>query len=188
MDAWWGTDNEAAEAVLVKGCSSRAGTAAIVATTHFVVAKRDLRVFHIRVISGNSISEGRFVATHRPTDRAHDAGPRAGAPHNQSAQPVQLSQVPLWARVASCRRSEHTTPMNTVPDPSRRSSNSTRGALKPSHPGSFTNPTLGQWRERKMCSGSFGPDVSPTRHGRLDLGGPPLPNVGPTGCNPSSGA
>ena len=57
-DVWWGIDNTSAEASLVRGYSSKADTAAIVAATHIVMARRDLRIFYFHVDSDSNPSDG----------------------------------------------------------------------------------------------------------------------------------
>ena len=105
MDVWWGIDNEAAEAALVKGYSSRADTAAIVAATHIVAAQRDLRIFYFHVDSDSNPSDGlsRGGVTDPWTARmARDRGWKlytANAPDL-----VQLSQLPLRSLVASFQK------------------------------------------------------------------------------------
>ena len=57
-DLWWGVDNTSAEAALIRGYSTKADTASIVASTHIVIASHDIRVFYFHVDSDSNPSDG----------------------------------------------------------------------------------------------------------------------------------
>ena len=58
MGLWWGVDNTSAEAALVRGYSTKADTAAIVAAVHIACAQRDVRIFYLHVDSDSNPSDG----------------------------------------------------------------------------------------------------------------------------------
>ena len=57
-DAIWGIDNASAEAGLIRGYSSKADTANLIAATHIVQARLDLRTFWFHVDSDSNPSDG----------------------------------------------------------------------------------------------------------------------------------
>eukprot|EP00974_Lingulodinium_polyedra_P088935 8621152-Lingulodinium_polyedra.AAC.1 len=58
MDLWWGVGNTSAEAALVRGYSTKADTAAIVAAVHIACARRDVRIYYFHVDSDSNPSDG----------------------------------------------------------------------------------------------------------------------------------
>ena len=58
MDLWWGVDNTSAEAALVRGYSTKADTASIVAAVHIACAQRDVRIYYFHVDSDSNPSDG----------------------------------------------------------------------------------------------------------------------------------
>jgi len=57
-DVWWGVDNTSAESSLIKGYSSKADTASIVACAHILFAACDIRPWFFHVDSDSNPSDG----------------------------------------------------------------------------------------------------------------------------------
>ena len=57
-DVLWGVDNTSAEAGLIRGYSSKADTANLIAATHIVMARRDIRAFWFHVDSESNPADG----------------------------------------------------------------------------------------------------------------------------------